>query len=211
MDETRLEDPSMIFTEKDWNPVTMADINNSRATAYRVSKKLAERAAWDFIAAEKPSFDLVTICPPLVLGPVRHHLSSLASINTSNERVVDLIQGKWKHEIPQAYLAGALWVNVRDLARSHILAMEKHDAGGRRLFPTSGRFSNRAIADLVWKNFPNLREKLPGPDVPGGELAPLDKMYGFDNSETVNLLGIEWTNFETTITDLVKSLEPYDI
>lgn len=33
---------------------------------YLGSKTLAEKAAWEFVNSEKPGFDLVTICPPLV-------------------------------------------------------------------------------------------------------------------------------------------------
>ncbi|KAF4468829.1 NAD dependent epimerase dehydratase [Fusarium albosuccineum] len=211
LDEDRLEDPSTVFTEKDWNPVTMDQINNSRATAYRVSKKFAERAAWDFVASNKTSFDLVTVCPSLVLGPIKHQLPSLDKVNTSNSRMVDLVQGKWKEAIPDAYLAAVYWIDVRDLALTHILGMEKPEAGGRRLMPLGGRFGNRMIADIVWKHFPELREKLPGPDVPGGGLAPANQVYRVDNSETKGFLGIEWREFETTIVDCVNSLKPYGI
>ena len=33
---------------------------------YTASKTLAEKAAWDFVKTEKPSFDLVTVLPSLV-------------------------------------------------------------------------------------------------------------------------------------------------
>ncbi|KAJ4176882.1 methylglyoxal reductase (NADPH-dependent) gre2 [Fusarium falciforme] len=211
LDEDRLEDPSTVFTEKDWNPVTMDEVNNSKATAYRVSKKFAERAAWDFVAENRTSFDLVTVCPSLVLGPIKHRLPSLDKVNTSNSRMVDLVQGKWKEVIPDAYLAAVYWIDVRDLALTHILGMEKPEAGGRRLMPLGGRFGNRMIADIVWKHFPELREKLPGPDVPGGSLAPAEQVYRVDNTETKRFLGIEWREFETTIVDCVDSLKPYGI
>ncbi|EEU35973.1 uncharacterized protein NECHADRAFT_96506 [Fusarium vanettenii 77-13-4] len=211
LDEDRLEDPSAVFTEKDWNPVTMDQVNGSRATAYRVSKKFAERAAWDFVASNKTSFDLVTVCPSLVLGPIKHQLPSLDKVNTSNSRMVDLVQGKWKEGIPDAYLAAVYWIDVRDLALTHIFGMEKPDAGGRRLMPLGGRFGNRMIADIAWKHFPELREKLPGLDVPGGGLAPADQVYRVDNSETKRFLGIEWREFETTIVDCVNSHKPYGI
>jgi nucleoside-diphosphate-sugar epimerase len=184
-------------------------LHNSSDTAYRVSKKLAERAARDFVAREKPSFDLATICPSLILDPPLQHLPSLDKINTSNQRIVDLLQGKWKDRIPEAYIAGAFWIDVRDLAIAHILAMENLDAGGRRLLPVSHQFSNRQIADAVWKNFPELRDRLPGPEVPGGEMAPPDKIYKIDNSMTVNFLGIEFRKLEGTVTDIVHRLKPY--
>ncbi|KAM6538528.1 methylglyoxal reductase (NADPH-dependent) gre2 [Fusarium falciforme] len=108
LDEDKFTDPSTTFSEASWNPVTVNDISRSPATAYRASKTLAERAAWDFVATEKPSFDLVTVCPPLVLGPVSKHLATLESINTSNERVVSLLRGGWKDSIPPMHTRAPL-------------------------------------------------------------------------------------------------------
>lgn len=96
IDESKFNDPSTIFSEASWNPVTLADIHNNAPTAYRASKTLAERAAWDFVAdpANNARFDLATVNPPMVYGPVAHHLASLEGINTSNARIADLVQGK---------------------------------------------------------------------------------------------------------------------
>ena len=40
--------------------------------AYRASKVMAERAAWEFVKEKQPRFDIVTICPPLVIGMLQH-------------------------------------------------------------------------------------------------------------------------------------------
>ncbi|KAK6225879.1 NAD dependent epimerase/dehydratase [Colletotrichum tabaci] len=210
IDEAKLEDPATVFTEKHWNPVTLEDIGRSPATAYRASKKLAEKAAWDFVEQEKPGFDLVTVTPPLVLGPVVHHFADLSSINTSNERVVDLVKGKWKDAVAPTG-AAYLWIDVRDLALAHVLALEKAEAGGRRLFTTAGWFSNAEIAAVVRKNFPELKDRLPAEGTKGGELPPKDKVYGYDDSETAKILGIKWRTLEESITDLVKDIKGFGI
>ncbi|KAK2042859.1 NAD dependent epimerase/dehydratase [Colletotrichum somersetense] len=210
LDEAKLEDPATVFTEKHWNPVTAEDVGRSPATAYRASKKLAERAAWDFVERERPGFDLVTLTPPLVLGPVVHHFADLGSINTSNERVVDLVRGKWRDAVAPTG-AAYLWIDVRDLALAHVLALEKPDAGGRRLFTTAGWFSNAEIAAVVRKNFPELADRLPAEGVKGGELPPRDKLYGYDDSETAKILGIKWRTLEESITDLVKDIKAFGI
>jgi hypothetical protein len=36
---------------------------------------------------EKPHYDLVTLCPPATFGPLRHSISSIASLNESNARL----------------------------------------------------------------------------------------------------------------------------
>ncbi|ROT43479.1 ketoreductase [Sodiomyces alkalinus F11] len=211
LDETRLEDPSVVFSERTWNPVTIDDIHRSKPTAYRASKTLAERAAWDFVDSSKPSFDLVTICPPLVLGPVIHHLASLDAINTSNERVVALARGDWKSSVPETG-PPFLWIDVRDVALAHLRALERPEAGGgHRLFATAGRFCNAEIAKAARENFPELKDRLPGPEVTGGEYPPADKLFNYDSSETNAILGIDWIPLEKSIVDLIKDIKAFGI
>ncbi|KAI1762551.1 NAD dependent epimerase/dehydratase [Hypoxylon sp. FL1150] len=207
-----LADPSKIFSEADWNPSTYEDgLTGSPATSYRVSKKEAEKAAWDFVARERPAFDLATVCPPLVFGPVAHHLDSLAAINTSNARYVDLIQGRWAGETGEIPSSGVfLWVDVRDVALAHVEAMERPEAGGKRFFTTAGYFANKQIAQVVRDNFPDLAGKLPDPATakvaPGGDL-PAGGVYGYDNSQATKVLGIDWISLEKSSVDTVKSLQ----
>lgn len=210
IDETKFKDPNTTFTEESWNPVTIDDISRSPATAYRASKTLAERAAWDFIKNEKPGFDLVTVCPPVVFGPVVHHLASLDSINTSNERIVSLLRGGWKEGIP-ASTPVPLWIDVRDAARAHVRGLEEPSAGGKRLFTTGGWVSNREIADIVRNKFPEFKDRLPGPEVKGGELPDKSEIFDYNNKETEKILGFEWTKIEESITDLVKTLKDFGI
>ncbi|KAL6861004.1 NAD(P)-binding protein [Trichoderma novae-zelandiae] len=210
LSETKLADPNTTFTEESWNPDGIADVGRSPATAYRVSKTAAERFAWDFVAREKPSFDLVTVNPPVVFGPVAHSLASLDAINTSNERIVALLRGEWKARIADTGPVG-LWIDVRDAAAAHVRAFEIPAAGGRRLFTVGGRTSNREVAAIVRDNFPEFADRLPGPEVPGGEPAPEDRTFKYDNEKTVKLLGIEWISIEKSVVDTVKSLTAYGI
>lgn len=55
-----------MWTEEDWN--TDSTIENA---PYRLSKTLAERAAWEFVneGEGKGKFDLAVINPSFVLGP----------------------------------------------------------------------------------------------------------------------------------------------
>ncbi|KAI1506686.1 NAD dependent epimerase/dehydratase [Biscogniauxia marginata] len=200
-----LENPSKTFSEADWNPSTYEEgLTGTKSISYRVSKKFAEKAGWDFVEREKPNFDLATICPPLVFGPVVHHLNSLAAINTSNERFVQLIQGKWKGEIPPTGVF--LWVDVRDVALAHVNAIERPEAGGKRFFTTAGKFKNRDLVDLVRKNFPGLAGQLPDDSVKGGDY-PEGGVHGYDNSRATKVLGIDWISLEKSVVDTVKSLQ----
>jgi nucleoside-diphosphate-sugar epimerase len=145
----------------------------------------------------------------MVFGPPAPWMASLEAINTSNERIVAAVQGKWKEAIP-ATGAAFNWVDVRDVATAHIKAgLETQEAGGHRLFTTQGRFSNREILNIIKKNFPEYAEQLPGDNVKGGEYPGDDKVYGFDNSETSKLLGIDWISLEQSIVDTVKSIKSF--
>lgn len=190
-----------VYDESCWNPVTMDEaLHTDASTAYRASKTFAEKAAWDFVDKEKPNFTLSTMNPPLVLGPVVHYFNDLSSINTSNELARDLISGKFKDGIPPTRVV--LWVDVRDLALAHVRAIERGDAAGKRFFIVAGRFRNSDVVDVVKKNFPQLKDKLPTEY----ERLPEEFPYDVDNSRSKEILGLEYRNFEQCITDLVDSL-----
>lgn len=192
--------PEHTYSEQDWSPLTKESALENQSTGYRGSKKLAEKAAWDFVEQEKPNFTLSTMCPPLVIGPIVHYLNSLDALNTSNQRTRDCMQGAWDKEIPDTGVF--LWIDVRDLALAHVKAMETPDAGGKRFFVTSGYFCNNEIGEIVRNNFPEYKDKIA---TKGGERPK--EMFKYDNSRTVDVLGIKFTPFESSIVDLVKSLK----
>ncbi|KAH6851110.1 hypothetical protein B0I37DRAFT_373218 [Chaetomium sp. MPI-CAGE-AT-0009] len=209
VDEAHITDASHTFSEASWNPVTLADVHRSPATAYRASKTLAERAAWAFVrdAANGAGFDLVTVNPPMVFGPVAHYLESLDGVNTSNERLVDCLRGKWRDAVPSAGPV-TIWVDVRDVAEAHVKAgLEIAEAGGKRLFATAGLFSNAEMAAVVRKHFPEDAERLPTEETKGGELPAEGERFKFDNTETNKLLGIKWRSLEESVVDTVRSLK----
>ena len=188
------------YSEKDWDPVTPKDALQNPAWGYRASKTFAEKAAWDFIEKEKPNFDLVTINPPLVLGPIVHYLNSLSALNTSNEKVRDMLQGKFKDGLPET--AMPMWIDVRDTAEAHVNALEKKDFGNKRVFFTAGKGSNREIADAILREFPEYKDVIPAK---GGENA---EFAGYDNTRARELLGHDFITVQQSTIDLVKSLKP---
>ena len=196
--------PEHTYTEADWNPITKEEAPQNPGNGYRASKTFAERAAWDFIEQDNPNFTLATLCPPLVLGPIVHYLNSLDALNTSNQRIRDLIQGKAKESIPPGN--PFIWVDVRDLALCHVLAMEKDEAANKRFFITAGHFSTKEIAELIRKNFLEYKDELPGPSVESGDY-PKEGVYQINNKRVMETLGVEWTSLEKSVIDTVKSLQ----
>jgi nucleoside-diphosphate-sugar epimerase len=100
-----------------------ADPANRKFDAYRLSKILAERAAWDFIADNPGPTELTTVLPGAVFGPV---------LTDQKRGGVQIINGLL-HGRPSGIPRLGFWVtDVRDLADLHIRAMTSPDAAGQR-------------------------------------------------------------------------------
>lgn len=133
-----------------------------------------------------------------------HYLNSLDALNTSNQRVRNLITGQCKNEIPDT--GTFIWVDVRDLALAHVKAMELPDAANKRFFVTAGYFSNKEICEIIRKHFPEYKNELPAPEVKGGDY-PEAGVYKYDNSRSIKVLGLKYRTLEESIVDTVKSLK----
>ncbi|KAJ5385907.1 NAD(P)-binding protein [Penicillium cosmopolitanum] len=109
-------------------------------------------------------------------------------------------------EKPHFDLRNYLYVDVRDLALAHVLAIEKAEAGGKRFFTVSSHFSNKEIAQIIDQEFPKFRSRLPTGEalVPGDY--PADGVYGFDSSRAREILGVKFRPLKESIVDAVNSL-----
>ncbi|KKK14596.1 hypothetical protein ARAM_005838 [Aspergillus rambellii] len=197
---TNVKKHPKVYSEEVWNPVTWEEALHPSQT-YRGSKTFAEKAAWEFVEKEKPNFDLATINPPLVMGPVVHYLNSLDAINTSNGRISNIVRGLSKDATPPT--ATFLWVDVRDVALAHVRAIEVPEAGGNRFFITAGNYATKDIVDIIRKSFPELEDRLP-PKTDPSDLP--DDVYGYDNSKSIRVLGIKYHTLKEAVVDAVKSL-----
>ena len=156
------------------------------------------------MASETPNFTLTTMNPPLVFGPVLHHLSSLSNLNTSNQRLLSILQGAWSSEIPAT--ATFIWTDVRDLAVAHVRAMERDEAQGKRFFVTAGYYNNAELLAVVRKHFGREYEgKLPPEGAQGGGY-PEGGVFKVDNERTRRVLGVQFRGLEECVVDLVGSL-----
>lgn len=108
------------FTEEDWNVTSSVEHN-----PYQYSKVAAEREAWK-IQATQTQWDLVTINPGMVYGPALTRSSRSASIDTMRQ----LGDGRLLVGVPD--LAYGV-VDVREVARAHVLAAFTPAAQGRHI------------------------------------------------------------------------------
>lgn len=140
--------------------------------------------------------------PPLVYGPVIHHIDNLYNLNTSNAKIRDFLQGDFDND--QLPPTGTfLFVDVRDLALAHVRAIEVPEAGGKRFFIVGGHCSNKRILDIIrvgasWELHRRLPRD-PTDDFPAN-------VYGYDNSRARELLGIEFRSLRDCINDTTSSI-----
>ncbi|KAK5653284.1 hypothetical protein OQA88_9183 [Cercophora sp. LCS_1] len=186
-----------VYNETCWSDVTLEQAMDPAHT-YRASKKFAEKAAWDFVASEKPNFDLATINNTYTFGPIG---PSPGELNTSNQRILNAVTGKWKDGVePTAPVF--TFVDVRDVAVAHVRAMTLPEAGGKRFYVVGEYFSNPKIAGIIRENFPELRDRLPeetADDFPEGH-------WKFDNARSREVLGLGYKGLEESVVDTVRSI-----
>jgi len=133
--------PDHVYTEADWN-----DTSSLSRNPYYYSKKLAEEAAWRFVNEEhKGCFKLVVLNPFLVIGP---HLAK--QVGESSQGLQRMMSG----EMPGIMDLHWCYVDARDVAKAHILLMERADAKGRHICTNPG-LTMTEVAQLLNENYPN--------------------------------------------------------
>jgi nucleoside-diphosphate-sugar epimerase len=152
------------YTEKDWN-----DESTAEDGAYRASKALAEKAAWEI--SKKEGFELAVINPTFVLGPIISGRTDATSI----QKVKSILEGGDPTIIA--------WVcDVRDIARAHILAAETPSAKGQRFIVSQAdTHSPKFFTDT-------LKARFPGYKIKDGEGKPTEPVL--DNTNALQNLGL---------------------
>jgi dihydroflavonol-4-reductase len=126
-------DSERTLTEGDWN-----ELSSLTRNPYYYSKTVAEREAWG-LAERQQGYSLVVINPFLVIGP-----SHSSALNTSNQLFADLLNGTYPG------IMRLVWgfVDVRDVARAHVEAMERSGASGRYIC-AAGTMGMRDVVSLL--------------------------------------------------------------
>ena len=122
------------FTEDDWT-----DASHPKTPAYYKSKTLAEQKAWELVGAQSTT-KLAVINPAGVFGPT---LSD--DIGVANAFVLQVIDGKVPG-CPKLHLG---FVDVRDVAAAHILAMQKPEADGERFIISEREYWFREFSAVL--------------------------------------------------------------
>ena len=150
------------FDETSWTNL------NGEMSAYVRSKAIAERAAWDFMAAQGGALELSVVNPAGILGPVLG--SDFSSSIELVKRLLDGLPG-----CPQLYFGV---VDVRDVADLHLRAMTDPAAKGERFIAVSGEaMSMLDIARVLKARLGDAAKKVPTRQLPNWlvrVIAPFD-------------------------------------
>ena len=181
------------FNEDAWNITSSVDHQ-----PYSYSKVLAEKAAWKIDEAQN-KWKLVVINPSFVMGPALTQSSNSGSISFMN----DVLSGKFKTGAPDLQFA---YVDVRDVARAHVLALENENTQGRHILVE--RVMNVLdMSKIIESAFPK-KYKLPKMKAPKFLVMVLAPIFGitrkfvkrnvgfkikFNNSKSLNELGLTYT------------------
>ncbi len=195
------------YTEADWS-----DVSAKKVHAYQKSKTLAERAAWQFIRESGRGMALTAVNPVAVMGPVLAN-----DYSHSNGQIRQLLEGQLK-AVPRV---DSGYVDVRDVATLHILAMLAPQAAGERFLATTGEtLSMLDVAEVLRTAFPQFADQLPTRTIPNSaiKLAALVKpelrmvaslvgeYAGTRNDKAVRLLDWHPRSAQTAIVATAQSM-----
>ncbi|KAI0081481.1 D-lactaldehyde dehydrogenase [Panus rudis PR-1116 ss-1] len=204
-----LTSPPRTYSEKDWNFAAVREVEQKGAKAspvlkYAASKVLAEQAAWKYYREKKEKgeirWDFTVLIPPVVFGPLRHHVRDPSRLPMPmDEYYAYVLHGKAGPNT--ATLDGNCWVDVRDVALAHVVALRKSGSGGQRLIVSAGQYCWRDWVAAAQKIAPNVHEKRLPPAKPKNEIQK------FDASTTSEVLGIKYHTLDETTRAILDSFE----
>jgi dihydroflavonol-4-reductase len=145
-------DGKLIFTEQDWS-----DPDSPSVYPYPLSKTLAERAAWDFVARDSSGMKLSAVCPSMVWGPTLDR-----DVGSSAELILLFLRGAY----PGVPRFGISIVDVRDVAAMHVAVMEAPNAAGERFICASESLWLKDVARILRRHFPEFERNVPKRELP---------------------------------------------
>ena len=141
------------FDETYWT-----NVDGRGVTAYVKSKTIAERAAWDYVAAQGAALELAVVNPVGVFGPVlgRDYATSIL-----------LVQRLMDGAIPGCPRLSFGAVDVRDVADLHLRAMTDPQARGQRFLACAGDFMRLVeMARVLKERMGPAARRVPAREIP---------------------------------------------
>jgi len=190
------------YTANDWNPATYDEAvkgDKPGMWVYCASKTLAEKAAFDY-AKQHPELQITSINPPMIFGPPEQAVSSTTSLNTSSNMIYELISGKNKELPPQGL---PLFVDVRDVAKAHVLALKNDSVIGKRVLLSGGPYTLYNTVKFIAEQRPELKPRLPSLENATPETRLISRI---DTSVAEKDLGLSFISYEKCLFDTIDAL-----
>ncbi|KAH9991296.1 NAD-P-binding protein [Russula vinacea] len=198
------------ITEKSYNPQTSEDALRPDAPAfivYSVSKGLADLAVRDFKRAH-PDLDVTTIHPSYIYGPLGSGQVYNTPASGTNRYIYGLINGAPDRPVPgydPAIRGAPVNVDVRDVARAHVLALKVPPSDEpKRFIISSSRFTWKEAIEFLGQARPELKGRLP---VITGKEPAVPPFATMDTSATEAILGLkDYVKWQDTVLDTIDDL-----
>jgi nucleoside-diphosphate-sugar epimerase len=180
----------------------------SEFEVYAISKSLSDLTVRNFKRAH-PDFDIASIHPSFIYGPLGPGQVYDTPATGTNRYIYGLIAGAPGRPVsgydPAAGAPALLSVDVRDVARAHVLALKLSPSETpKRFILSTNTFTWKEAIELLAEKRPQLRERLP---VITGKEPPVGPIATLDTSKTVSVLGMKnYVKWQDTVLDTVDSL-----
>lgn len=178
---------------------------------YSYSKVIAEKEAWKINEAQN-NWKLVVINPSFIMGPALSKDSNSESL----QFMKDMTGGKYFLGAPDIMFG---FVDVRDVSKAHVLALETETAQGRHIL--AERTESVYNFSQIMKKIYGSKYKLPIMKSPKFMLYMVGWAFGLTNGfisknvgypiklntqKSTKDLGLHYTPIETTIKDMVSQM-----
>jgi nucleoside-diphosphate-sugar epimerase len=194
------------FTEEHFN-----DTSSLTHQPYQYSKVIAEKEAWRMVEAQN-EWKLVVINPSFVVGPPLTKTSDSESLDVMK----NILSGKLAMGAPDLWFG---FVDVRDVAHAHILALEDPAAEGRHIL--AERTMNMIDLAQILRNLYGKKYKLPKSKSPKWIMYLVGPLFGvnakfvsrnvgypikLNASKSRDKLKLTYMPIEKSIEDMVKQM-----
>ena len=190
-----------------YSPLTREDALKPNVTAfdvYCISKGLSDLTVRNF-KRDHPDFDIASMHPSYIYGPLGPGQVYDTPASGTNRYIYALIAGAPGRPVggyDPAIRGAPLSVDVRDVARAHVLALKLPSSSTlKRFILSTSTFTWTDAVALIAEKRPELLERLP---VVTGREPPLGPVAKLDTSKTERVLGMKnYVKWQDTVLDTI--------
>ncbi|KAI0700950.1 hypothetical protein BC835DRAFT_323400 [Cytidiella melzeri] len=202
------------LSEDDWNDDSVKECDEKGDDAwsydmYSASKTLAEKEGWEWYKQHKSSlaWDIVTLLPSFVFGPMKHEVKTIEQLNSSSQLFYQAaVLGNF-NGLPPLAAPGHGFCDVRDVAEAHARALETAEARNERILLIQSSFVLQDALDAVNSVIPSPWKShtvpFPKGDLDGDRVRNIT--WNLDREKRI--FGMRYRTFEETARDILADYE----